>query len=400
MKRISIVLLAATAFAVPACSSDISTPDQNNGSGSGSNPGSGSGSQSEWDTQLAARVTDYNAALRIAALRLTGGLPTMDEINQVASATGDAQRTAYEGLIKNYMGRPAFANQMMVFWRDTFKMGGKITVNNATVDLDAAPALAAKLSVENGSYMDLFTKPSGNCPTFNQAAGTFADAECANGGPKAGVLTNPGVHAQFFSNFAFRRVRWIQETFDCLRFPAELATAPVDVGGSAPYLGLWPFNSIASPTNGNGRVNFQDVSSAICANCHTTINHIAPLFAYYDATGAYKNGVISVPTPLDKAPPAQLSDYLPPGETTAWRYQKPAADIPALGTAMAADPEIAACGVARVWNFALGKEDIVDQLVTVPKPTVQKQLDAFTLNGFKMNDLIFAVFTSDAFVKF
>ena len=110
--------------------------------------------------------------------------------------------------------------------------------------------------------------------------------------------------------------------------------------------------------------------------------------------------MISVPTPLDKAPPAQLSDYLPPGETTAWRYQKPAADIPALGAAMAADPDIAACGVARVWNFALGKEDIVDQLVTVPKPTIQKQLDAFTQNGFKMNDLIFAVFTSDAFVKF
>jgi hypothetical protein len=396
MKRISTLLLAATSFAVPACSNDVTTTgddDDSTGMGSGSGSGSGSSAPDEWDQILGTRTLDYNAALRIAALRLTGDLPSMTEINSIAKVGDDAgKKAAYEALITSYVGRPAFANQMVAFWRDTFKTGG-------TAALDTAPVFAAKLTVENRSYMELFTKASANCPTFDAMTAAFSDGECMNGGPKAGVLTNPGIMAQFFSNFAFRRIRFIQETFDCTRFPAEATGAPVDVGGTAPYTGVWPFASIASPTNGGGRVNFQDVSSAICALCHETLNHQAPLFAYYDMTGEFKTA-ISVPTPLDGAPPAQLTDWLPPGETTAWRYQKPAADIPAFGAAMAADPEIAACGVARIWNWALGKTDIVDTLQVVPGPTIQTQVDAFTQNGFRMKDLIFAVFTSDDFVKF
>lgn len=389
MKRISILLLAASSFAVPACSNDVTQAgdDDDNGMGSGSDA-----PKDEWDTILAQRVTDYNAALRTAALRLTGDLPKVSEISSIASAADDAgKRTAYETIIRDYISRPAFAKEMFYFWRDTFKIGG-------TAAFDTAPALAAKLSAENGSYMDLFTKPAANCPTFNETTGVFTDAECLNGGPKAGVLTNPGVMASFTSNLAFRRVRWVQETFDCVRFPAETG-APVDVGGAVPYNGAWPFTSIASPTNGGGRVNFQDVSSAIRAGCHQTLNHIAPLFAYYDGTGAYKTA-ISVTIPLPGAPLAQTNDWLPPGDTTAWRYQKPAADLPALGAAMAADPEIAKCGVARVWNWALGKTDIVDTLQEVPAATIQKEIDAFTQNGYKMKDLIFAVYTSDNFVKF
>lgn len=393
MKRISILLLAATSFAVPACSNDITTPtggddDGTTGSQQGSN---GTPSQDQWDQILASRTTDYPAALRIAALRLTGNLPTLTEINSVASATGDAQKTAYQTVLSDYLGRPAFANQMFLFWRDTFKTGG--------TGMDTAAAFAAELAVKNGSYMDLFTKPSGTCTTFTPADGTFADADCANGGAHAGVLTDPGLMKQFFSNLSMRRGRFVQETFDCARLPVEIAAMATDVGGAAPYIGTWPFTSIASPQNGGGRINFQDVSSAICANCHQTLNHLVPLFANYDANGAFQT-TIQVQVPIDGNPLAKMTDWLPPGETTAWRYNKPAADIPALGAQMAADPDVAKCGVARMWNFALGKEDIVDQLVDVPAKTIQAQLDAFTQNGFKVKDLILSVFTADAFVKF
>jgi hypothetical protein len=392
MKRISISLVAAaaTAFAVPACSNDVSQPG-----GDDDGSGSSSGTDDPYEKILGERKVDYSYALRIAALRLTGDLPSMAEVNQVASATGDAQRAAYETLIRAYLDRQTFAAQALNFWRDTFKMGGSAM-------LDAAPAFAAKLTVENGSYLDLFTKPNGNCPTVSTAGGitTFADADCANGGPKAGVITNTGVQAQFFSNFAFRRVRWLQETFDCLRFPTELSKTPTEVGGAAPYLGVWPFASVAAPSTG-GRVDFQNVASAVCANCHGTINHIAPLFAYYDGNGAYKTA-ISVPTPLAGTPPplAALTDYLAPGEAYAWRYGKPTPDIPAFGAALAADPEVAACGVARIWNFALGYADIVDQLVEVPLETIQTQVTAFTQNNYRLKDAFFAAFTSEAFVKF
>jgi hypothetical protein len=95
-----------------------------------------------------------------------------------------------------------------------------------------------------------------------------------------------------------------------------------------------------------------------------------------------------------------MSDYLPTGETTAWRLGVPAADLPALGAAIALDPAVAECGVARMWNWALGKTDIVDTLQEVPTETIQAQVDAFTASGYKMKDLIYAVYTSDDFVKF
>jgi hypothetical protein len=405
MKRISLLLFAA-AIAAPACSTgpsgtgggdDVSTTcgngvcDPNETTDScPADCTTGTGGD-QFTQALNNRVTDYNLALRTASLRLTGMLPSATDQATITNAPDDAsKKAAYTTLITTYMNAPQFAQQMMSFWRDTFKQGG-------TAVLDTAPAFAAEMTVNNSSYMDLFTKASGNCPTFDGVS-TFTDAECTNGGPKAGVLTNPGVMTQFFSNLAFRRTRWVQEVFDCTAFPAEVVSTPTNVGGNAPYTGPWPFDSIAGADNG-GRINFHDVSATICADCHVTINHIAPLFAMYDGTGTYQS-TISVPTPLDGAPLAKITDYFPAGQTTAWRYNVPAADIPSLGADMAADPAVAACGVARLWNFALGKTDIVDTLETVPSDVIASQVAAFSANGFKVKDLIFAIFTSDDFVKF
>lgn len=383
MKRISALVLAA-AFAAPACTSSQQNDDDDTGS---------NGSGDDWDQLLGQRVVDYNAALRVAALRLTGKIPTMAETNQVANAGDDAaKKVAYETLLRDYMNREDFARQMFLYWRDTLKMG-------ETAMLDTAPAFAARLAVQNGSYMDLLTAAADGCPTFDLATAAFTPGECANNGPKAGILTNPGVQAHYFGNFAFRRARFVQETFVCTKFPAETVEgAGTNVGGAAPYTGVWPWESIAGTDNG-GRVNFHDTSAVICANCHSTLNHQAPLFAFYDQNGVYQTA-ISVPTPLDNSPMARMTDYLPAGETTAWRLGVPAADLPAFGAAMAADPDVAECGVARMWNWALGKTDIVDTLQEVPIETIQTQVDGFKANGYKLKDLIFAVFTSDDFVKF
>lgn len=386
MKRISTLLMAA-ALAVPAaCGSDPGTGDDT--------PGDDDGPVDPFEEELNQREYDYNAALRIAALRLTGDLPTLTEINEVAAgADNPAKKIAYEARITEYMARPTFARQMFFYWRDVFRMGG-------TPALDTAPALAAQLTVENGSYMNLFTQAANNCPTVDIGTGVFTPAECPGNGPKAGVISNPAAMAHFFGNAAFRRVKWIQETFDCTKFPVptSLAGEAQEVGGQSPFTGVWAFQSIAGTDNG-GRINFHDVSAVICANCHQDLNHIAPLFANYDEQGVFQNQ-ISVPLPLEGSPLAVMTDWLPPGEATAWRFGVPAADIPALGTAMAADPSVAKCGVARMWNWALGKKDIVDALEEVPVETIQAQLDAFTASGFKTKDLVFAVFTSDDFVRF
>jgi hypothetical protein len=61
---------------------------------------------------------------------------------------------------------------------------------------------------------------------------------------------------------------------------------------------------------------------------------------------------------------------------------------------------VAECLIARYWDWALGKGDIVDTLSLVPSATIQTQVAAFQQSGGLMKDAIFAVYTSDDFVKF
>ena len=366
------------------------------GSGGGTAAGgadAGAGeARDEWDDRLDEREVDYSAALRIAALRLTGELPSLAEIQSLASAGGEAaQAEVYRSLVEGYLDSPLFTRQMVQLWRDIFKMGG-------TAELDAAPVFAAEVVVDGRPYTDLFTAESGNCPTYDPVASSIAAGDCQNGAPvHAGVLTNPGAMAQFYSNLAFRRTRWVQEVFDCVAFPAEVGE-PQDVGGAAMYNGVWPLGSIASPATG-GSIDFQDVKSVVCANCHQTLNHRAPLFAHFDSAGMWQDA-IAVPLPTDGAPPARMEDWLPSGETTAWRHEVPAADLPALGAAMSADPHVAECAVARMWNWGLGKGDIVDTLSVVPSDVIAEEVADFTAGGYQVKALLLDVFTSDDFVRF
>jgi hypothetical protein len=136
---------------------------------------------------------------------------------------------------------------------------------------------------EGRPYTDLFTATMHTCPTFDGKA--FADGECPNGPIVAGVLTDPGIHAQYFGNLAFRRHRFFQETFVCRKQPAELSPNPKPMGAGS-YTSPWPFDSFAGTDNG-GRIDFHDTTSAICANCHTTANHRSPLLANYDDNGRW-----------------------------------------------------------------------------------------------------------------
>ncbi len=393
MKRIQAFLLVATASVV-ASACDPGVDDDGDGSGSDSGSGSGSDGGEEWDDRLDERVFDYNAALRIAALRLTGDLPTLTEINEIAGAADDATRkTAYEARIDDYLARPTFARQMMVYFRDTFKLGGMM----GQVDLETAPAFAAMLAVNNGNFMDLLTATQNNCPTFNAANNTFTAATCANNTAQVGVLTNPGMNASFNGNFAFRRIRWVQETFNCVKYPADFREVPESYGGKQ-YTGTFPWLSFAGSENG-GRIDFHDTSAIVCGNCHNVMNHLAPLFANFDANGQMTN-TIQVLTPLGVNDLARATDFMPPGEPTAYRVNKPAADITALGAHMAADPEVAACAVKRIWNWALGKTDIVSDLTLVPDAVIQTQIETFVANGHKLKDLIRAAYVAEDFTKF
>lgn len=351
----------------------------------------GVGPADEWDDRLAEREVDYSAALRIASLRLTGDLPTLVEVKALGAALDVEKKAVYESLVRGYLDDPRFARQMFHFWQDTLKLGDD-------PEFDTAAAFAAQVTVEGRPYTELLTATTGTCATYDDGLATFAAADCANGvTTHAGLLSHPAAMRQFYGNLAFRRVRWVQETFACTAFPAEIADAQ-DLGGNALYTAPWPFESISGTANG-GLVDFRDLSAVACANCHATMNHLAPLFANFDEDGQYGANIV-VKSPTEGTPTASRLDWLPETESTSWRLGVPTADLPALGAAMAADPMISECAVARVWNWAMGKGDIVDTLATVPSEVIATQVADFQANNHVLKDAIFAVFTADDFVKF
>lgn len=356
----------------------------NNGDGGGAT-NEGGGSTTAVDPALEARVVDYNEALRTASLKLVRRLPTLDQIRRVQNAS--SPKEAYKVELDAMLATPAFNTRMFKFWRDTMRMGG--------ADLDSAPAFAAKLMAENRPFTDLFTATTGACPSYDTTAETFGDGDCQSGAPvQAGVLTNPAVMKQFYGNMAFRRARWVQETFYCSKFPAEVAATPTQKDGKD-YTSPWSFDSIA-----NDPIPFKDTQSVVCANCHTSLNHIAPLFANFDQDGMWQAD-FAVMTPVAPEPiPTQLSHYLVAGETLHWRLDQPTADLGQLGAVIAEDPAVSECMVARMWNFAMSKEDIITDLATVPFSVVEKHVNKYDGNGQDLKAVLRDILLSDDFVSF
>jgi hypothetical protein len=355
-----------------------------NGNGNGGNGDGGGTSEPQVDPALEARVVDYNEALRKASLKLVRRLPTLEQIRRVENAADG--REAYEAELDAMLASPEFTVQTLKMWRDIMRMGGD--------GLDTAPAFAAKIMAENRDFTELFTATAGNCPTLDTATGTFTEGDCASGAPfQAGLLTNQDVMRQFYGNMAFRRARWVQETFYCSKFPAEVAAEPEVIDGKD-YVSPWAFDRIS-----NTPINFLDTASVVCANCHATMNRIAPVFAHFDEDGMWTDG-FSVMTPIAPEPvPTELSHWLPEGEALAWRVGQEVTTVADLGALLAEDPLVTECMTARLWNFAFGKEDIVRDLATVPFKVVEPHV----LELDQTRDLkatLRGIFVSEDFVSF
>lgn len=344
---------------------------------------------------------DYMLALRSAALKLTGNYPTLAEIKQLQSAAD--QTAVYGQLIDNYINRPTFNQQILQFWRNTFQMGGMLPVNTPTgivnVNLEVAPTYATYLIAKGENFTKLVNGTTGTCQTYNPATDTFAQATCANTNA-VGILTDQGVQAQFFSALAFRRVRWFQEALLCSRFPAETNGTKVQYAGGV-YNSPWDMKSVSGALNDpKALVDFQDTSSLICANCHSTMNHQAPLFANFGATGMFVAGAIQVQTPVAGNPTSKLVDWIPVNEPLSYRFGKPTSTIKEFGDAMASDPAFKSCMATRLWNWAMSRGDVVvDQATLTPDFEAQltQQIDA---NNWNLKEYIRAVFKNPSFIRY
>ncbi|HSN99162.1 MAG TPA: DUF1549 domain-containing protein [Candidatus Nanopelagicales bacterium] len=329
------------------------------------------------------RVLDPSEALRTTSLKLLGRLPTLAEIKAVESG-GQA---AYEARLDAMLTTPDFAKRMIRWWQDIMRQGG-----GPGDDRNTAPTLAAKLIVEGRPFLEILTATD-NCATYDAASNTFAAAPCQSGAPaEAGVLTSPGVMRQFRGNMAFRRVRWIQEIFACQEMPAEQGDTQEDIDGGV-FRGPWPFASISGSP-----VDFLSTEGTTCANCHQTLNHVAPLVGHFDADGRFQEAFAVLTNVGGEEVPAERDHWLPEGEPTAWRFGKPATTLEELGQVMAADPAVQSCVVARAWNFVMSKEDIVSAGAVVPEEVIQPYVDRFRAD-LDLKETLRAMFKGDDFIK-
>ncbi len=373
----------------PGSSSSGATSSGTSGSGTGSS----SSGQPVTKTVLDERILSYPEALRTASFKIVGNAPTLQQIEAIKNA-GD-QAKAYEAQIDAMMSDVRFSKRMIAFWRNTMRMGG--AASGPTPSRETAPTFAARIVIENRPFTDLFTATTNTCPTFDGT--NFVDGSCNNGPITAGILADPGIHALYHGNLAFRTVRFFQETFACRKQPAELSPTPMPIGtNGGSYTSPWPFDSIAGTDNG-GRIDFHDTSSAICANCHSTSNHRAPLLAYFDVNGQYQP-TIQVDIPIMGTPKAQMTDWLPPGQTPAWKFGVPTATLTELGAAMAADDEVLGCAVIRMWNYAMSKGDVVIDAANVPGVVYGPLLEHFKGNGYNLKDVLRKIFLHGDFVRF
>jgi hypothetical protein len=389
-------------------SSSGATVSSSSSGGVGGGGGAGGGAALGPDT----RIVSYTDAFRSASFKIVGDAPTLAQMYALTTAT-DPQ-TTYEGMIDTLLADPRFGAVMVEFWQNAFRMRD----DGAMPNQNAAPNYAAELTVNNGSIFDLLTQtdPTKTCPSFDATTATFTDGTCPNAASlmtnnltPVGILTDPGVMKLYYGNLAFRRNRFYHETFICRSAVSPAAEPTATPGPNCPVAGYgspWDFNSLTGlidtpgPVPPAAPIDFQhaEANGVICANCHATWNHRAPLWANFDNTGTFQS-TIQVHTPIVNLPISQLTDWLPPGQGTAWKFNMPAASLAALGTVMAADPEVQACTVARMWNYAMSRGDIVETGNTVAASVTAPLVTQLLANNNSILTVLRGIFKSDDFVK-
>ena len=131
-------LLSAVALVAAACNGEASSASRSDDLSGVRIPNRDVTAGTQWDQALAARDVDYGQALRSAALKLVGDLPTLAEVKFVSDAAD--HKAAYEAVIDAYLEDPRFAVMVRRFFRDTFvprdQIVGRATAIALSVDLN------------------------------------------------------------------------------------------------------------------------------------------------------------------------------------------------------------------------------------------------------------------------
>jgi hypothetical protein len=423
--------------------------NNNNGNNNGGNNNGGNNTTPPEPvlTELDDRVIDYNEALRVASVKLSGNLPKLSDVYALADADEADKPAVYTAMIDKLLD-PAqntlLARMLIEHYREVFHIfdadafdGPQAGSYNAMMgdgaaSRDAAAVFAAYLVVNNLNQT-LLSSSSGQagepmtCPTYNPVTNTFNPVACSNynsmlnnGVQPSGILTDPAPHIVFFGNLAMRRQRWVHETFMCRSTSASVVPVaepanpgeegdPTCQNTGVPVEGfnsVWPFGSISGEctTTRTKYVNFHEWNDAtVCADCHATWNHRAPMLAKFTDQGMYSpNGInntgFSVFVPIEGVPAAMLEDWMPTNESNpnntpmqqtlkagtkfAWRFgyeldqTNPGLALAEMGDKMATDPVVHSCIMARSWNLIMTRGDIVYSNSPVPQQVFERKTNS------------------------
>jgi hypothetical protein len=230
---------------------------------------------------------------------------------------------------------------------------------------------------DNASTMDLFTTTKVvvnsdlaslyGLDSTGLTSTTFQIRSLPADGPRAGILSKAAMLSEFAnqqSGSPTLRGRFIRESLICQTVPPPppgVNTAAVDQPTDVPMTKRQRLEAHRSAT--------------LCASCHNLMDPLGLPLESFDAIGRYRT----------------TDNGLPVDPTSTFEGQ-PIADSRALGVAVSQSVSVAQCLVQKYYQYAMGHE-----LRDADGSVLNALAKAFNSSGFKMQDLILAAVTSDAF---
>ena len=334
------------------------------------------------------RFTGYETAERLSFL-IWNSLPDQMLLDQAASgalATADGIRTAATRMLAATAGREAVGNFTEEYLRlDRIATQAKdpmlfpVYGSNLQTAMvrDMRDTWTSVVFDDNASIMDLFTTTkvivNSDLATLygldstGLTSTTFQTRSLPADGPRAGILSKAALLSEFAnqqSGSPTLRGRFIRESLICQTVPPPppgVNTAAVDQPTNVPMTKRQRLEAHRS--------------AALCASCHNLMDPLGLPLESFDAIGRYRT----------------LDNGLPVDPTSTFEGQA-IADSRALGVAVSRSVSVAQCVVQKYYAYAMGHE-----LRDADGSVLNALAKAFNSSGFKMQDLILAAVTSDAF---
>lgn len=323
-------------------------------------------------------------ALTRASLELRGTRPSLDEIALV-----QADPTALDELVADFVQTDAFADRAMWIWNDALHTGawagqytrfGELPPEQVRSLGQAPLRMVRALVTEDRPYTDLVTLDR------IQADDRLADlwgipgptdpgddgwgwVSLPDGRPMAGVLSG--------------NTLWLRYSPDQLQRNRVRANALATMLLCADFLdreGAFEFSVDASA--------LADIEDAVatqgeCLACHASLDPLASLFGGF----TWKSEVLPRETYVTWSP--HHADLAAAQQQPAY-YGVPASDLADLGRLVAADPRFTRCGVERLYTGLVGAP---------PSAASQHHLtEAFGQADLRLSALALEIARSDAFL--